>query len=116
MFGMGWPELLVVGLVGFFVFGPERLPGVAKDAARLINQLRTMAQGAADDLKQHVPDGKDYGLDDLRELRDLHPKRMMSKAFFEDPSPALATVTMTPAARAASADANHVPRYDIDAT
>jgi len=53
MFGMSSPELTVCALVGFFVFGPERLPGVQRDAARGLNHPRDRA----------LP------LEDLRQLR-----------------------------------------------
>src|ERR1700750_2830281 len=90
-FGLGWAEVLVIGLVAFFVFGPERLPGMARDAARVIRQLREMAQGVGDDLKQHIPDKDGFGLeefrevrDEFRDLRDLNPTRMVGKALFDD--------------------------------
>ncbi len=120
MFGMGWPELLVIGVVAFFVLGPERLPNAARDAARMIRQLRTMAQGMSEDLKAHMPEKDGFGLDDFREvrdefrdLRDLHPRRLVSKALLDEgDEPAEPTVTtagrtLTPGA---------VPPYDVDAT
>lgn len=129
-FGLGWAEILVIGLVAFFVFGPERLPTMARDAARLIRQLREMAQGVGDDLKQHMPDKDGFGLeefrdvrDEFRDLRDLNPKRMMSKALFDDgavgqevaATTALATTAVaTSVARAPQPGG--VPSYDVDAT
>ncbi|HVV30610.1 MAG TPA: Sec-independent protein translocase protein TatB [Mycobacteriales bacterium] len=113
MFGMGWPEILVCALVGFFVFGPERLPGAARDAARMLKQLRGMAQGVTDEFKQHIPDAEEFGLSDIRDLRDLHPKRVMSRALFDDDvaDGGRPVATVAPAATPGS-----VPRYDIDAT
>lgn len=41
MFGsLGGGEILVLILVGLIVFGPERLPTVARDAAKVLRQLR----------------------------------------------------------------------------
>jgi sec-independent protein translocase protein TatB len=128
-FGMGWAELLVCGLVAFFVFGPERMPAMARDAARLVRQLRQMAQGVSDDLKQHMPDKDGFGLEDFREvrdefrdLRDLHPKRMVTRALFDDDAsglPATSTATLA-ASRTAHTRPDlapgEVPPYDIDAT
>jgi sec-independent protein translocase protein TatB len=126
-FGLGWAEVLVIGLVAFFVFGPERLPGMARDAARLIRQLREMAQGVGDDLKQHMPEKDGYGLeefrevrDEFRDLRDLNPKRMVTKAFFDDGTEGQAVAatgalaTATNASRAPIPGAS--PSYDVDAT
>jgi len=143
VFGMGWPELAVCALVGFFVFGPERLPGVARDAARAVAKLRTMAQGVTDELKDQLPDRESLGLEELRELRELrelHPRRIVQSALFdgglvpalkETPpptdggqaaSPAAVSNTAVPVARTLGASGNGrtvdptVPAYDVDAT
>lgn len=84
MLGLGWPELLVIALVGFFVFGPERLPTLARDAARMIKQLRAMADGATAELRSQLPSASEFGLDEVRSLRDLHPKAMIGRALFDD--------------------------------
>ncbi len=83
MLGLGWPELLLIGLVGFFVFGPERLPTLARDAARMLKQLRTMADGASAELRSQLPSASEFGLDEVRTLRDLHPKTLVSRALFD---------------------------------
>jgi len=31
LFGLGWPEIAVLGVVGLFLFGPEKLAPLAKD-------------------------------------------------------------------------------------
>lgn len=139
MFGMGWPELAVCALVGFFVFGPERLPGVARDAARAVARLRAMAQGVTAELKDQLPDRASLGLEELkelRELRELHPKQIVRNAFATDPAePAAGTgpsgvtgptpsadtvaATAVPVARtlgASAASGQVVPPYDVDAT
>lgn len=134
-FGLGWAEVLVIGLVAFFVFGPERLPGMARDAARLIRQLREMAQNVGDDLKQHIPDKDGFGMDEFREvrdefrdLRDLNPRRVVSQALFDDgtdgqaaaAATALATTAVVAPAAAAGfarlAPNGENPAYDVDAT
>ena len=43
MFDIGFGELLVLGVLALFVFGPERLPKVAAQAARALRDARTMA-------------------------------------------------------------------------
>jgi sec-independent protein translocase protein TatB len=143
MFGMGWPELAVCALVGFFVFGPERLPGVARDAARALAKLRTMAQGVTDELKEQLPERESLGLAELRELgdlRELHPRRIVRSALFDndrdkpvkaaaavatrsaDPSiSAAVNATAVPVARTLRSSAHadtptFVPVYDVDAT
>ncbi len=84
MLGFGWPELFLIGIVGFFIFGPERLPTLARDAARMLKQLRIMADGASAELRSQLPSASEFGLDEVRSLRDLHPKAMLGRALFDD--------------------------------
>lgn len=80
MFGqVGWGEILVLLVVGLFVFGPERLPKVARDAGRMLHQLRRMAQGVRDDLQAELgPEAADL------DLRSLHPRTFVHKHLFGD--------------------------------
>ncbi len=50
MFGIGLPELLVIFALALIVLGPEKLPEVAKQIAKFINQLRR----AADEFKSEL--------------------------------------------------------------
>ncbi len=76
---VGWGEFALLLVVGLFVFGPERLPQVARDAGRMLRQLRRMATGLTDELKAEL--GPEVG--DL-DLASLHPRRFVQKHLFED--------------------------------
>ncbi|GAB7004937.1 hypothetical protein JCM18899A_24100 [Nocardioides sp. AN3] len=69
MFGIGLPELAVIALVAVFVFGPDRLPDMANQAARLVRAGKKLADSARDQLRDEL--GPEYA--DL-ELRDLDPR------------------------------------------
>ncbi|MCU1674647.1 MAG: twin-arginine translocation protein TatB [Frankiales bacterium] len=76
---LGWGEISVLLVLGLFVFGPERLPGMAAEAGRAMRRFRTYAKGLTDDLKTEL--GPEIG--DL-DLRSLHPKTFVQKHLFED--------------------------------
>lgn len=76
-FGMG--EMLLLVIVGLFVFGPERLPTIARDAAKLFKQLRDQAHSMRDDLQAEL--GPELG--DL-DLKSLNPKTMVQNLLTED--------------------------------
>ena len=40
MFDIGFPELLLIGVVGLLVIGPERLPGAIRTTTAWINRIR----------------------------------------------------------------------------
>ena len=54
MFGMGWSEIILIGIVGVLVFGPDKLPEFARQSARLMRTVRRMAQDAKDDLGREL--------------------------------------------------------------
>jgi len=65
MFNVGLGEILVIVLVCLVVFGPERLPEMARQVGRFVGRLRLTTQDALDQLKQET-DLKDLNLPDLR--------------------------------------------------
>jgi len=76
---MGWPEILVVATVAMLVFGPERLPDMARQLGRFVRTVRQMAENAKDDLGREM--GKDLsGLN----LRDLDPREVVRRQFLDD--------------------------------
>jgi sec-independent protein translocase protein TatB len=85
MFNIGPWELLVLAFVGVIVLGPERLPGLARDAANMLRQLRDLATGARNQLKNELgPEFSDVDLQALRDLRALNPRTAISRALLGD--------------------------------
>lgn len=82
MFGIGPLELVVLALVGLIVLGPDRLPGLAKDAARMIRTLRELATGARQQLEDEL--GPEFG--DI-DLRNLNPRTALQRAVLGDENP-----------------------------
>ena len=65
MFNVGLGEIVVIVLVVMLLFGPERLPEMARQAGRVLGRLRLTTQDALDQLKEEA-DLKDLNLPDLR--------------------------------------------------
>jgi sec-independent protein translocase protein TatB len=84
---IGWGEILVLLVIGLFVLGPERLPTAAAWAGRTVRQVREYAQNAREQLRSEI--GPEFDnirkpLEDLRGIRDLNPRRMVSRHLFDD--------------------------------
>ena len=54
MFGIGLPELMVIIVVAVIVFGPDRLPEFARQAGRLVRQIRQFTNAARDDIRNEL--------------------------------------------------------------
>jgi sec-independent protein translocase protein TatB len=65
VFNVGLGEIVVIVLVCLVVFGPERLPEMARQIGRFLGRLRLTTQDALDQLKEET-DLKDLNLPDLR--------------------------------------------------
>lgn len=52
MFNVGFPELFVIIVLALLVFGPERLPELARNAAKLVNRFRSEATQSLADLRE----------------------------------------------------------------
>jgi len=109
VFGIGFPELLVIAFVAVLVFGPDKLPDLARQAAALIRRGRSIANSVRDELRAEL--GPEYA--DL-ELTDLDPRRIVARqvreAMLEADAAEAATGTLPPL------KAGELPPYDSDAT
>lgn len=77
--GLGWPETAVLLLLGLFLFGPERLPGMAADAGRALRKVRRYVKEMTEDLKNELgPEVTDL------DLRSLHPREIVRRNLLED--------------------------------
>jgi len=65
MFNIGLGEIVAIVLVTMLLFGPEKLPEMARQAGRFLGRLRLTTQDALDQLKDET-DLKDLNLPDLR--------------------------------------------------
>jgi sec-independent protein translocase protein TatB len=134
MFNIGPMELMVLALVGLIVLGPDRLPELAKDAARMIRSLRDMATGARTQLRDELgPEFSDVDLRNLNprtaiqrailgeevDLRKLDPRAAMQQVLSDDEPTAPTTPTslekVPPPTPKPLGRGEQAP-YDVDAT
>ncbi len=79
MFNVGALEFVVLAAVALIVFGPERLPELARDAARMLRTLRDVTQGARTQLNSELgPEFADF------DLSSLNPRTAIKNALLGD--------------------------------
>ena len=71
MFDIGFFELLVIGVVGLLVIGPQQLPGALRTLALWWGRFKRGLQATRSELEQQI------GADDIR--RQLHNEEVMQR-------------------------------------
>jgi sec-independent protein translocase protein TatB len=74
MFNIGGGEIIGLLVLGMILIGPDRMPSVAADAAKLLIKLKNIAQTATNELKENLGPG----YEDLQ-VKDLNPKAFIKK-------------------------------------
>ena len=84
MFGLTFEKLLLVGVVAVLLIGPERLPHYSAVFGKFVRNIRDMANGAKERLKEEM--GEDYDPDEWKKLdpRQYDPRRIIREALIED--------------------------------
>ena len=54
MFDIGFAELMVIGVLGLIILGPERLPKAARTVGLLIGKMRRTMSGIQQEIEQEV--------------------------------------------------------------
>ena len=129
MFGINAYEFIVLLAVAAVVLGPERLPQYTQQLTRLVRELRRMAQGAQDKVREEL--GPEFDDVDWRALdpRQYDPRRIVREALsdavdLDDPLGLKERRTVKPAsdggpgrsAPESSAGPSNAPTFDPDAT
>ncbi|MEI6360701.1 MAG: Sec-independent protein translocase protein TatB [Actinomycetes bacterium] len=112
MFDIGIGEILLVAVIGLLIFGPERLPRAAADAAKWLNQIRTMASGARKDLADSAGIDMSETMDAVKSLQEFHPRKLASSLFNDESG----TAAKAAAPAAETPPPPPRPAFDPDAT
>ena len=109
MFGINGPEFFLLLIIGILVIGPKRLPEYTQKLANLVKEVRRMASGAREQIKEEV--GIDIDEVDWKKYdpRQYDPRRIIKEALLDDDTkpvsagaPAVAAVAGTAAAAAST--------------
>ena len=64
MFDLSIPKLLVLAVIALVIFGPNELPKIAAQAGRALRDLRKVAEGAKNDLRDGLgPEFANFDID-----------------------------------------------------
>jgi sec-independent protein translocase protein TatB len=86
VFGINGPEFFLLLIIGVLVIGPQRLPEYTQKLANLVKEVRRMASGAREQIKEEV--GIDIDDVDWKKYdpRQYDPRRIVREALL-DPDP-----------------------------
>jgi sec-independent protein translocase protein TatB len=103
VFGINGPEFLLLLLIGIMVIGPQRLPEYTQKLTNLVREVRRMASGAREQIKEEV--GIDIDEVDWRKYdpRQYDPRRIIKEALLEDTTKAVSPGGPASAAAAGAA-------------
>jgi sec-independent protein translocase protein TatB len=119
LFDVGGGEFIALGALALIVLGPEKLPKYAADAARMLHQVRKMANDAKAEVRRELgPEMQDLS------LADLNPRHLVRKHLLEpvglddiDGATNVNGIGQSNGSRSLDpAEAGKPPPYDEDAT
>lgn len=67
MLGLGFWEIVIIGLVGLIIVGPEKLPELAKSAAKFLNEMKR----TANDFQSAINQEKDVFKEDIDKFQKI---------------------------------------------
>jgi sec-independent protein translocase protein TatB len=115
VFDLSFTKLFILAVIALIVFGPNELPKIASQAGRALRDLRKIAEGAKNDLREGLgPEFSDFDFD------DLNPKRFVQKHLLDDLDRAPSSLQAQPARQFKATGTllapGESPPYDIEAT
>jgi sec-independent protein translocase protein TatA len=76
MFGLGFPELILIFVVALLIFGPKKLPDLGKSIGRAMAEFKKAQQDLQDSIQSEMKDveksvEKSIDLEEIRRLEQL---------------------------------------------
>jgi sec-independent protein translocase protein TatB len=114
VFDLSLPKLMVLAVIALVIFGPNELPKLAAQAGRALRDLRRIAEGARNDLREGLgPEFADF------DIEDLNPRTFVRKHLLDDLNDSMSSPYAEPASppgHAVALPPGEKPPYDHDAT
>jgi len=103
LFGINGSEFIVLAVLAVVILGPEKLPEYAKKLANLVKEVRRMANGAKEQLREEV--GDEVADIDWRKLdpRQYDPRRIIKEALVDEFDDAVNAAKSSPSTSAGAA-------------
>ncbi len=76
MFDSGFIEMLLIGVIALMVVGPERLPGLASKAGKMVGKMKAFVANTREDIEKEVRAEEMQSMlskqkEEISELRDM---------------------------------------------
>jgi sec-independent protein translocase protein TatB len=118
VFDLSIGKILVLAVIALVVFGPKELPKMAAKAGKALRELRNIAEGAKNDLREGLgPEFADF------EIEDLNPRHFVQKHLLSEfdlnggsSTAAAATATATNGTGTSKLLPGEEPPFDMEAT
>ena len=90
MFGLGFPELLLIFVIALIVFGPKKLPDLGRSLGRALSEFKKASDDFQDTIRTEMQNvQKDAGLDEIKKLeQEIAKDEAAKKAASETQHPA----------------------------
>jgi sec-independent protein translocase protein TatB len=118
VFDLSIGKILILAVIALVVFGPNELPKMAAKAGKALRELRNIAEGAKNDLREGLgPEFADFEIEDLNP-RHFVQKHLLSELDLNGGSTATATAAASSTASngAAKLLPGEEPPFDMEAT
>jgi sec-independent protein translocase protein TatB len=118
VFDLSIGKILVLAVIALVVFGPHELPKMASKAGQALRELRKIAEGAKNDLREGLgPEFADFEIDDLNP-RHFVQKHLLSDMDLNGTGASAAAATASTAAHngATALLPGEEPPFDMEAT
>ena len=95
-FDIGWPELMLIGVVALVVIGPKDLPAALRVAGYWVRKARTMSREFQSHFDQMIREAElDEVRQELKKVTDINLDHEVSKIMDPVTDPAIASAAQT---------------------